>query len=772
MRLINQIFPIPPKYRLGILLVLIILTGLQITVGRFETLFLGGDWSFPASLQQAKRFLEISTASWSNAFISFTGAHQINLFPAVWFQTLLIWFDLSSLLFLMMALVYFSFNSLAKALGIKYASAGLVAFIIYAFSATVFNYFIMGWVYLLIAMSLIPYITTAFIKALSGSRLYLVIAGFLLSLTAIQSQAPLFITIILFSLTTVSIFQENLFGQKIAILITVLLIFIVCNFYWLPSVLLYPPNYLIDSDIVQSQVSIGTSANLSLLNVLRNWGSLFNFQFESIVIKHGIVALSFMSALLAIIGLGFHKSRYRIAFGFLLIFPLLQILISDNRFVLEMIPFGNAFRDISRFIVIPLFGVTVLAMMGYEVIIDHCDSYKRLATVIICALLVAGAYPWWSGKMWDWEDTTGSDIRLRSKSYPISWFRVEKALEAELTDQKAFFYPLGNVLTFRDDPRFLKSFAEGGDVFANLSPIPGAISISDRKYGILDELVQELIKNEPSREQLNLLSELGVRYFIFRKNLVGLYPEPKRELIQEMVRSNSWKLFLNDDLIAVYTSNKFKPPVFINIGEECKASNPRVEYKRVSTTLYRIRLHNNSCNNLTLVLNETYNKYWSLAHGRSIGSDPVGSFRPSMSKWAGSFGAIEDNSYLIETLENRVTLPHGLKDVQFISKINQMTIQNENLPKPTFIDLLLSKPVDAKHSVGNLIMNEWSLNKTLSSDRKGIKTHDFYLEFKPQRAVIIGSLISLIFYIFLLIYMVINIYKFSFLKFENSFNKN
>lgn len=742
MILCRWLIKLPWAHRAGVVVFLMACVVLKLAAGPGEWAPLGGDWVHPNSEQQARQLFEIATTSWSNAFVAFLGVYQINLFPAALFSGLVIWVGLPHVLLGLVTLVYFSYLELARTLRVPDAVAALTGFMVFTFSVPFFNYFIMGWLYLLVAISLLPLAVAAYIRALAGSNIHILLAGLLFALSPIQSQATIWFLIVFFTLSIVSLINGDGWRRSTAMLAAVITIFIIYNAYWLPALFLYPPSYVANADLVTSENSIGTFANFSLANMLRFWGGLFNFQFETIVNKHGGAFLSVTGSMLALVGLAWHPARYKLAFGILMLFPLAILILGTNRELLAMLPFSNVFRDVSRFIVLPLFGASVLAIMGVEVITGWCQPRWRKAVGLGMLLLLLGvANPWWSGRMWDWMDSTGRDIRLRTKEYPASWWRLEQKLLAEKLDQKALYYPVGGVISFKWDPRFYGAYQEAADIFANLSPVAGALTINDRKLGVLDGFMRMMAEETPTAEQIALLSQLGVRLFIFRHDVSSPYPQPAPSLVRHMVDTGKWLPWFKDESIEVYEATDFLPTVFVRPSKECVGNTPQLEYRRVSPTLYRVRVHGANCK-FTLLLNESHHEQWLLLEAPSIEGIAKTSVNDQPDNWANDSSALATSEFSKYLEAGVLTIKAGSPKLDFVSKINHGSIQNNNLPEPSVGDLFAAKRIDAKHVLANQYVNGWEIDFTLAGENVSVKTLDYFIEFAPQRVYLVGRWIA------------------------------
>jgi len=753
------------EYRIGFIFLLLLMLGVS-AFEMFEVVPLGGDWVYPSSLAQTQKLLEYSTSSWSDSFVIFLGSYQVNLFPSAFFVWLMSVISFPKILLFLVAIVYFSMIALMKELGAS-ATAALTSFFSFVFSALVFDYFVMGWLFVLVALSLMPLTVYAYIRALRGSLEFLIFAGVLFSVSAIQSQAVMWFLILFLAVTIASLFYGISLRRNCLVLFGVLFIFFLGNAYWLPSLILFPPSYVANSELVNSANSIGTSANFSLLNSIRNWGGLFNYQFESIQLKYGGELLSFIVPLVAVVGAAWHRSKEKWGFVLLMIIPLAILMVNLNRELLTLIPFGNVFRDLSRFMVLSMFATSVLAGLGAHVLaqkfsIIFCKSCKQYFLLFLALLIVLSQYPWWSGAIVDWEDSSGRDIRMRFKDYPESWRKLNEKIEEEQLETKALFYPLGGTVEFIDDPRFQGEYQEASDNHADLASMPGVVRINDRRFGVIDGLMS-MLKEDPDEQQLNLLSKLGVRLFIFRKNLESPYPVPSKGLVSKMVNSGQWSVWYESEDITVYADQGFNPNIYA-IYEESQGCNhrPVLEYRRVNLTAYRLRVHAADCP-FTLVLNETYNNHWRLLMAPNIdkkNDQSIIEYFDEKGDWAASGEEISE--YISK---GYVSIPSSSnnKAIDFVSKINVNAIQNNNLPYESMSVLFSENEIrGAQHFVINDYVNGWFIDpKETCMDAEVCMQEggviDLFIEFYPQRVYIFGRWVTLFSYIVLVLIVVMRL---------------
>jgi hypothetical protein len=226
---------------------------------------LGGDWSFPASVYQAEEMARFARYGWGGVNVLF-GFHQITLFPSVHMQEIFLlgwkFFGdgsqiLATLWFLEICLSCAGIHLLVRELG-GTRQGSVVACIVFTLSALTFDYLVMGWIYALVALSLLPLCLWAFIRGLEGSRALLLLSGVLFALSPVQSQALVWYFLCFLVVAAAHFFSQRSPWRVIKALAIVLLICALGNAYWFPGLFLYPPSYVASSDIVNSAGSLGS----------------------------------------------------------------------------------------------------------------------------------------------------------------------------------------------------------------------------------------------------------------------------------------------------------------------------------------------------------------------------------------------------------------------------------------------------------------------------------------------------------------------------------
>jgi len=317
---------------------------------------------------------------------------------------------------------------------------------------------------------------------------------------------------------------------------------------------------LVSTKLGLSTVSLGTWARLSYLNILRVWGSLFNYQYETAYLKL-LAPLSFLLPLLAFSSLIFIQKK-KILLSFAVLSFVTVVLFTLGPRTIVRIPFSDIFRDIARSLVIPSFSYVVMVTILLDFLFKQKKRYFNLVGIILIILFVVNAYPFWAGELFG-KQKEQHDIRLRTYSFPRGYFDLEKYLKEEKEDIKVLYLPLGGSLNLWDDKRFYGPYKEIRDIFAGYSPKPGAIGISDKGLGSATDF-SLMLANEIDQKRFiglnRLLSLMAVKYVATRENAIPPFLKVKELLEKQsgLIIEKSWdkvSLFRND--------NNFLPHFYI-----------------------------------------------------------------------------------------------------------------------------------------------------------------------------------------------------------------
>ncbi len=496
---------------------------------RKDGLLVGGDWTFPYSKDQMGSFFEDGFVIW-NRIGSPLGAQiphknlfilQILSYPfialgvtGVFFQKLII-----SIVFL--SIGYSSFFLLEKMF--KGPLASFVGSITYIFSPIVFNYFNMGWIFVLLFLAIQPLIVYhAYMFLNKGGLFRVLLIGVLSSVALFQAQALFWGPLIIFSVGLGSLRNSR---AKETLLKTIFLVVSSVSITALVHSAWIIPSFINRDSYVTASTSTYDAARFSglvnLRNQMRGWGSLFNEQFEiSFGVSRFLLPFSFVGIIMAIIGLVLSKGKndHWVAIG-LILFLTAPILYLSRDFI-GSLPFSNIIRDVSRFIVIGNLGMTIL--VAHFVTTLKKNYLKLLALMII----LISSYPFFIGELYipkinkNGVRTTIKDQRGRLLSIPM---KENEAAISNYRDQLNLFYPTGGFVHSESDNRFQGPFAEIGDIEGQFSPYGVGIYMSDKSGASYQKFAKKFLESSvTSQEMFMKLSRIfGINNIFIRKGLTS-----------------------------------------------------------------------------------------------------------------------------------------------------------------------------------------------------------------------------------------------------------
>ncbi len=527
---------------------------------------MAGDWSLPITSTQMATAAENFSSAWTTMGNLF-GTKQVSMTLAPLYSIL----DLFSswgmvvsarfILVFLFALAGFSMYLLLRFLKLT-PLASLLGGFFYMVTPIFFNYTIMGWIFALFFLGLLPLGTMFFIRAHQERRLSLaLIVGILYAISMLQAQAIFWFMILFVILGFYLINSRDDFIFYLKQLGLVIAIFLLLSSYWLLDVLLVSNSGVSGSDIVNSEVSLGILGHFLPLNIIRLFGSLYNFQYETVLKNFSLISFSFALPLL-IIGSFFIKKRKKLVLVFWLIalIPFGMYILNFRRDLLAHIPFSNVIRDFARFTVFSSFAYAALAGLIIDNLVGKRGVGKKIALSFVIALLILMVFPWWKGELTDWPSSLGSDMRLRGKIYPESYYHLENELAKKKIDQKVLFFPIGGILDFQDDPKNHGLFNETQDIFAGFSPVPGVLTVSDRSHGYLADYIK--VMRENSKDTIvDLLRLSNIGYFVIRKNIVF---DGKETLIELLNKEERVEKEFEDDKLVVFKRKETQPRLYVS----------------------------------------------------------------------------------------------------------------------------------------------------------------------------------------------------------------
>lgn|GEM_PF-2147090 len=487
---------------------------------------LGGDWGLPTTHDQVDHGFYSSLFAWTDSGNIF-GTRQFSQMSIIFnsFLKALSWIGIDSAMVPKLFLIFvFSLGASNMNLYLRTKSIkswiALVGGALYVMTPVFFDYSLMGWIFVLLSIALLPLLVVSFEKYLErGNWRDGLIAIMVFSLAILQSQSLIWYPLVLIFLTFTNSKDFIDLKKHLIRFFYVMAGFLLVNSYWLVGSLLLPDKFLFDSSIVSSTISFGTSARLSAENILRLWGGLFNYQFES-SFPATLIPVTYILPLLAIFAGIFYKTRKSMIIFLFLLYLVPFVMFKIDRQFLASIPFSALIRDVARFAVLSSFGAIGLLSITLNEL-NQQKKYSRWILSLSLVFIFLSISPFWLGRLYGFRKSD-SDFKFRTYQWPAEYLELEDKLSKESDDQKALFLPMGGIVSSTSDLRFNGAYQEMQDLSAGFSKVPGVISASDKSSGTSSYLIGQIKEaiNDGDMSSLNeIIDHTNVTFVILRKDI-------------------------------------------------------------------------------------------------------------------------------------------------------------------------------------------------------------------------------------------------------------
>lgn len=519
-------------------------------------IIIGGDWAIPYTYLQIKQQFINAFSTW-NIQGTLVGSYKAYL-TDISFSSLMLFLSIlgfsGAIISKLILLFAYTLGGLSMYVFLRYMKlstfVSFVGGLIYITSPFFFNYSVMGWMYVLYSMVLFPLFIMTFDMSVRSKKYYLApLCGLVFSLAMVQSTSLIWYTAVIGALFLTH--YKNLKNYLIVVSIT-LIVFVLSNVFWAFNLFYFPDSIITGSDNVKSSVSLGTWSHLNIANIIRGWGSLFNYSYE-VSYSTLFMSASFILLLLAIFYL-VNKKSFRISkntFILLFLVPFFLYLLGSERIV--YLPFSNVIRDVARMLVLTSFSLTVLAACGLE-IVKSID--KRIYSVLLLIVFI-NMHPFYTNKLWG-EFTQDKDIRLRTYEFPQEYEKVEKFLNSAKPYGKVIYVPLNPALNDYTNDNFNGPYRETAFLFATFSQKQGLMFKNDKEKNGINVYYNSIysgLQNNFENFFPKILKDLNAHYLVFYFNSMQpsdwhLYLKVKQysgaqDITQQVLGENS-------NIIAVY----------------------------------------------------------------------------------------------------------------------------------------------------------------------------------------------------------------------------
>jgi hypothetical protein len=577
----------------------------------------------------------------------------------------------------------------------------------YVFSSVFYNYFSMGWIWILLFMAFLPVIVLLVRDYYnSNNNRPLLIVGLLTSMLFAQSQAivwvPLVFFVYAFSFWIYShhSLQLIIYRTISAIFIVMFIVFIV-HMSWIIPLLFNSESIQVLGNNAFHDFNISNITNSSEL--IRGWGNLVNKNFDHAFDSNFLIFSFFAPMVLFGLLLMEHKNKQTAIFA--LILMLIPFLIHVSSFILLELPFTNIIRDTNRFVVLANFGFALAVSLFFTKIISI--KIRGLGLIV----LLFSIHPFLNGSLFTWDPTATMNNSVRFLDVPQ--IEIEGVLK-KFDKAKNILFPTGGAIGTSRDERFSQPYSETPDFDAQFSTYASGIYASNKSSPLVANFASNYIEAGISNgEQVTLLSRLyGIDNIFIRNDLFSSYD---REFNSQNINipgcyetsfnSSAWSISkiceINNPYPLIYIPNKIIKsdekklveildvsgmdirsrmvaigcPENISFSDEIICSEndlsylqnltPAVRFSRIETTRFNVTITGITGNYL-LVLNQTFHSGWVI---KDMSSNEVKSYQKKLINHL-------VNGWLI-TPENRTTNQSFI--IEFSPQKNYIFLRNMSL---------------------------------------------------------------------------------------------
>lgn len=410
--------------------------------------------------------------------------------------------------------------------------------LLYTVNPFVYERFLAGHTFILLAYSIFPFAIRQLIKFLEeGSSRNILFTAIWMTIVAMLDIRFLIFFFILFGFFLILyLFKKYKRITNIQLLKEVFLVialFIVLNLYWILSP--YYHKVIFSSKISLAELDAFATHPKVNLNVLFNVTSMYGFWKEPQFLLPKDTLPSWYIFPLVLIGLsiyGFiylvkdkHKRAYAIgllwAWCVSLIFACgisLYPLKSQTLFLYQKIPLLYIFREPQKFAALMVFGYAYLGGMGVQSIMDKFKEAEKIKKFFISLFLILlfAALPIYTHSIW-----AGLQGQIKPSHYPLSWYKVNEILNQDKQDFKVLFLPWHRYMAFDfTDGRIISNPAADffdKTIIQNDNPeLDGVLPAVEQKEA---RYIQELLKNRKNNSEFGrYIKPLNIKYIIFSKN--------------------------------------------------------------------------------------------------------------------------------------------------------------------------------------------------------------------------------------------------------------
>jgi hypothetical protein len=428
----------------------------------------GNDWTVPESSYQLQNWFKSGIYSWSDKsnFLGERVVFNTHLLLGFLGYFLSFFFNMSgALYFKLLLLAGFLIGGIsAFTLFIRYGLGKLGSFVgglVFTLNPVTFNFLLAGWNFVLLSVFLAPlfilfldeYIDTKKSKyLLSGALIY--------AFSFIESQSifyyPIIFLIYFLCLSRHLTFRKLFFILKSLILLVIL----ACLFhlFWLLPLMIYKDPYV--SRAVADIDIIRFSLRTSFLNMIRGWGSTFNYPFETAYLK-GLIFFSFIFPLIFFINLLIKTQKHVSIFLFYIVLSFFPLIFYSLNKYLRFVPYSNVLRDFNRSFPYLFLAYAYFVARFFTFLSASKMQVQKITVVFLCILL--GLHPFVFGYLYSAKENrvgisdkeVDQRLRLYQSEEDIKNFDISKGNQKTLLlNEKALLLPTGSAYIYPNNKKF------------------------------------------------------------------------------------------------------------------------------------------------------------------------------------------------------------------------------------------------------------------------------------------------------------------------------
>jgi len=394
----------------------------------------------------------------------------------------------------------------------------------------VFDCIILGHIYKALTFAILPFTLMFMDKSIRYNDMkYAIVAAILVAIAYLDVGSIIFIWLAMFLFLLVNFVIRRInISTSFKVTIIIALVSLLLHSYWIfPIIYSIVEGIPLSSSVLTEpslQRIMEINCRLTPFNVVRMWGGLFNYQFETSFNKN-IEIVTIMPAILASVPLlvlrqKFRKNdKYVVFILFSAVLMLIPMAISLNRSILALNSILYTQREINRYLIYEALSYSLSISMLFQIIEKKFKKPRRyFVTGILIGIIVMNAHPWFLGEITT-HNKNFFDARLSTFEPPDEYDLVENLIMNINKDVKVLWLPTGSYLLYvKYDKNYDEPFKNMADIWSSTSLKAGGFAYVDGfAQLILDTLLNPSVNKTIIERILGLCS---IESIILRKQMV------------------------------------------------------------------------------------------------------------------------------------------------------------------------------------------------------------------------------------------------------------